>query len=153
MEVRIDNINIKLCDNVRRDLNSIYLSNQMFETGGILLGRFSKSLDLIEICEAYEIKTGLFSKMYYKRNVKRAQKIIDTRWIESDGEINYLGEWHTHPNMRAFASSTDINSIKNLLHKVGFEIPCVVMLILGKDRETNLVIGKGGKINAFIFNR
>ena len=153
MEVRIDNINIKLCDNVRRDLNSIYLSNQMFETGGILLGRFSKSLDLIEICEAYEIKTGLFSKMYYKRNVKRAQKIIDTRWIESDGEINYLGEWHTHPNMRAVASSTDINSIKYLLHKVGFEIPCVVMLILGKDRETNLVIGKGGKINAFIFNR
>ncbi len=153
MEFQIDNIKIRLCDKILRDLNSIYINNQMFETGGILLGKFTKSLDSIDICEVYEIKTGLFSRIYYKRNVKKAQRIIDARWKESNGEINYLGEWHTHPNMRALASSTDFNSLKNLLYKVGYEIPCIIMLILGEDQETNLVIAKGDKLNAFIFNR
>ena len=153
MIIGIENTKIILSNESVEQLKIIYNNNPNFETGGILLGSFSKSPDIFEITEIYEIKTVFTSRIFYKRNANRAQKIVNSRWEETDGKINYLGEWHTHPNMRAFPSKTDFDTLKKLILRVNNHIPGVIMLILGKDKETNLVLGKGKNIYAYIFNR
>ena len=35
------------------------------------------------------------------------QRICDSRWESSGGTMHYIGEWHTHPEMRPTPSSID----------------------------------------------
>ena len=111
----INNLKIIVKPEVISDLKRYYCSSIKYETGGILLGKFNRNNRVIEIVEVYELKTNFFSRIFYSRNARKAQKIIDKRWHETDGIINYVGEWHTHPCMQAIPSDTDINSFtKNL---------------------------------------
>jgi integrative and conjugative element protein (TIGR02256 family) len=135
-------VNDKILDNIRR----YYCSNINYETGGILLGKFNKENRVIEITEVYELKTNLFSRILYKRSARKAQKIINRRWHETNGAINYIGEWHTHPNMQAVPSSTDINSLKEITEKVKGVLPGTILIISGKDDQTNLILQKDNVI-------
>ena len=131
-------VNDKILDNIRR----YYCSNINYETGGILLGKFNKENRVIEITEVYELKTNLFREFCIKRSARKAQKIINRRWHETNGAINYIGEWHTHPNMQAVPSSTDINSLKEITEKVKGVLPGTILIIAGKNDQTNLILQK-----------
>lgn len=117
-----------------------------YETGGILLGKFNKENKVIEIAEVYEIKTNFFSRILYRRNAKKAQKIINKRWRQTDGVINYIGEWHTHPGMQAIPSTTDLNSLSEISTKVRDFLPGTLLLIVGEGEKINLVVQCGGVI-------
>ncbi len=140
MNYNINGLKIILNSEVIDEIKKYYNSSLRYETGGVLIGKFNKDNKVIEVIEVYELKTNFFSKILYKRNVKKAQKIINKRWHESGGVLNYVGEWHTHPNMRALPSHTDINSLKEIASKVHEILPGVVMIIAGDDNEINLVI-------------
>ena len=90
--------------------------------------------------EAYELKTNFFSRILYKRNTRKAQKIINKRWFETDGVINYVGEWHTHPCMQVSPSDTDIHSLKEITAKVKDSLPGTLLIIVGKDEKINLIV-------------
>ncbi len=49
------------------------------------------------------------------RNVKKAQRIAEHAWKESNGERLYLGEWHTHPEDVPSPSRDDRTLLKNML--------------------------------------
>lgn len=83
------------------------------EAGGILLGRvYSNSHVLIE--EATNPNrldhAGL---VFFDRSRKAAQEIVNRAWQESDGERNYLGEWHTHSVPHPAPSPRDRQMIRN----------------------------------------
>lgn len=82
----------------------------------------------------------------YKRSGRKAQKIINRRWYETNGVINYIGEWHTHPNMQAVPSSTDISSLKEITEKVKGVLPGTILIIAGKENQTNLILQKDNAI-------
>lgn len=117
-----------------------------YETGGILLGKFNKENRVVEITEVHELKTNFFSRILYKRSGRKAQKIINRRWNETNGVINYIGEWHTHPNMQAVPSSTDISSLKEITEKVKGVLPGTILIIAGKENQTNLILQKDNAI-------
>lgn len=143
MNYEINNLKIIVKDEVIDNIKKSYWSNLKYETGGILLGKFNRKNKLIEISEVYELKTSLFSKILYKRNARKAQKIINKRWKETEGIINYIGEWHTHPNMLAHPSGTDINSLKEIHDKVKHVLPGTILIIVGKDENINLIVQSG----------
>lgn len=118
----------------------------MIVTGGILLGKFNKENRVVEITEVHELKTNFFSRILYKRSGRKAQKIINRRWHETNGVINYIGEWHTHPNMQAVPSSTDISSLKEITEKVKGVLPGTILIIAGKENQTNLILQKDNAI-------
>jgi len=153
MRYKINGVFIKLEQDVIYQLNAYYQENTQYETGGILLGCIGDEGNVIVIREAYQIKSTWYSPIQYKRNAKKAQKIINKRWRETEGFINYVGEWHTHPNMRPLPSSIDKKSLYKITNCIDKQIPVVALLILGKDNETTLTVGRGQKIDALIFNR
>ena len=132
-------------------LNSYYIGNTK-EVGGILLGRFAGGI-IYEVTEMVCIGSLHNTRIHYQRDVKMAQRIIDKRWRETNGEINYLGEWHTHPNMLAIPSATDLNSLSAIMDKVGHILPVVILLILGANNQTSLNVRKESVNYAYIFDR
>ena len=146
MNYDINNLKIIVNNEILSNIRRYYRSNIKYETGGILLGKFNKENRVIEITEIYELKTSLFSRILYKRSARKAQKIIDRRWHQTNGAINYIGEWHTHPNMQAIPSSTDINSLKEITEKVKGILPGTILIIAGKDEKINLIVQKGNVI-------
>ncbi len=136
----INDLKILVRPEVLSDLRRYYYSGMKYETGGILLGKFNRNNRVIEIVEVYELKTNFFSRILYRRNARKAQKIINKRWRETDGVINYIGEWHTHPCMQAIPSDTDINSLKEIAEKVRDTLPGTILIIVGKDEKINLVV-------------
>ena len=143
-------LTIRLSNQVVNKLNSFYSSEKKYETGGILLGLFNH--DFIEITEAYKLKSDILSKFHYRRNTKLAQKLVDKRWTETNGVVNYLGEWHTHPEMSSTPSCVDKITLANVLFRLEDKIPGVVILILGKNKEITMMIGKGKETYALLLS-
>ncbi|MED3554282.1 ribosomal-processing cysteine protease Prp [Cytobacillus praedii] len=114
------------------------------ESGGILLGKVYNDLIIIDqISEpSREDKCGRF---YFVRNVKRAQKIVERAWKESNGERIYLGEWHTHPEDIPTPSRDDKILLKNMLKHSRMEIDFLFMVIIGRISPYFAVIQKGMK--------
>ena len=73
--------------------------------------------------------------MFFIRNSRRAQKIINKQWKKSNGTINYLGEWHTHGWVKPYPSSTDKELLKMIIADKSNVWNEVFMLILGNDNS------------------
>lgn len=146
MKYDINDLKIIVNDKILDDIRKYYYLNTNYETGGILLGKFNKENRVVEITEVHELKTNFFSRILYKRSGRKAQKIINRRWYETNGVINYIGEWHTHPNMQAVPSSTDISSLKEITEKVKGVLPGTILIIAGKENQTNLILQKDNAI-------
>lgn len=151
MTFRTNGITIILPGEIIGELNKYYIGNTK-EVGGILLGRFAGGI-IYEVTEMSCISSLHSTRIHYQRDVKKAQSIINKRWRETNGEINYLGEWHTHPNMFATPSVTDMESLSAIVDKVESVLPVVMLLILGANDKTSLNVRKGNVNYACIFDR
>ena len=151
MIFRANEITIIIPEDIICELDRYYSGNEK-EVGGILLGRFAGGI-IYEVTEIACINFLHSSRIYYRRDVKKAQNIINKRWRETNGEINYLGEWHTHPNMFATPSTTDMESLSAIMHKVGNVLPVVMLLILGANNKNSLNVRKENVNYACIFDR
>lgn len=68
----------------------------MNEGGGILLGKVKNDYTEFIITDISEpCKRDRSGKYYFVRNKDSAQEIINKVWRLSEGEVNYIGEWHT----------------------------------------------------------
>lgn len=145
MIYKINGLKIVIRPEVITEINRYYHNNFNYEVGGILFGKFSRENKVIEIMEVCQVKSSFFSKILYKRDVKKAQRIIDKRWYETNGVLNYVGEWHTHPGMQAVPSVVDKNSLREIMMMVQDVLPGIVLLIAGKEDKINLVVQRENK--------
>ena len=68
------------------------------EAGGILIGRIKGNcIYLDDLTEPYSDDKQ--TKYAFKRSSKGHQEYMDKLWLESNKEITYLGEWHTHDQL------------------------------------------------------
>jgi len=121
------------------------IKKNQHESGGILLGRVYKDLILVDTVSepSREDKSGRY---YFFRNVKKAQKIIEDAWNNSQGERIYLGEWHTHPESKPIPSIDDRKLLNNMLKDTRMEIEFLLMTIIGQNDNYMGVQQKGKKV-------
>ncbi|WP_432404870.1 Mov34/MPN/PAD-1 family protein [Wukongibacter sp. M2B1] len=132
---RIDkNTIVTISDLVIEKINKYRQLNRMYESGGILLGRvkidYSEYIidDISEPCSRdRRYRYGFI------RNKDKAQKIINEAFDKSNGVIQYLGEWHTHPECNPTPSIVDRNLINNCSEKIENVSEIIFMIILGYD--------------------
>lgn len=83
------------------------------EAGGILIGK--RRGDHLEVTTASPPQArDVRSRGRFTRYPDGHQRIAEERWLVTDGEDNYLGEWHTHPQTHASPSSIDTREWKKL---------------------------------------
>jgi len=108
------------------------------EGGGVLLGRFilnSKNIvvDKVTVPMIGDKRT----RSGFIRGEKMHQRIIESSWRKSEGRCNYLGEWHTHPEMYPTPSGQDIKNWKEILSSRIFSSLYLYFVIVG-TRETRI---------------
>lgn len=116
-----------------------YDQARYFEVGGILLGRISFDRKTIFIDSAEVVKSKKLYSLAYERNGKKAQKMINNIWKATEGEINYLGEWHTHPDIAPIPSFRDRKTIIDLTkEKDSSYFPFSILLIMGRNKKMTI---------------
>lgn len=79
------------------------------ESGGILLGyRRGEHLHVVDATEPHPRDRR--SRFGFHRKESYHQSMAVRKWTESGQKMDYLGEWHTHPEQLPTPSSTDIRS-------------------------------------------
>ena len=79
------------------------------EAGGVLLGCYRGSH--IEVVSATRPGPGDIRKplSFIRRCSSHKQEALK-QWNESDKSITYIGEWHTHPQIKPYPSQTDFTN-------------------------------------------
>lgn len=101
MIIRLNDITVELTESFLIKIKEYTQDIGKKESGGILLGGYIQEQNKYVITEA-SVPNGNDKRgpAFFIRDYKRAQKIIDKCWSESEGTINYLGEWHTQVTIK-----------------------------------------------------
>lgn len=119
--------------------------NDRYEAGGLLLGfRRGPHLEVVDITTP-QPKDSRHRFSFYRcdpLHEKHAKKM----WSKSKNTIDYLGEWHTHPERKPHPSRLDENEWKKLMSA---RKSSMVFLILGTSGNW-LGVGEGKKLSRCI---
>ncbi len=113
-------------------ISTLSLASNGIETGGVLIG-CPVSLDdgvALVICHATLPGEGAIrTPAYFDRDKEYCGKIVNAYHTTSDGVLNYVGEWHSHPGRDTRPSSLDNASLFLVARDRGYTINSPVSLI------------------------
>lgn len=90
------------------------LNDSSLESAGVLIGE-RRNIHIIIKTLSEPSPTDFRSRFMVDRVSKHHQKAVDDAFKKSNGDWQYLGEWHTHPEDIPVPSMTDYSSwYKNL---------------------------------------
>lgn len=113
---------------VKRILKYRQLNFRQTEAGGVLIGeRRGKHIIVKEISEPG--KGDRRSRFSVDRRGPHHQKIVNAAFESSAGILQYVGEWHTHPEDHPSPSYTDLSSWRQNLN----ESEAMILLIVGRS--------------------
>ncbi len=114
----------------------IQCCKQHKESGGILLGKKIQNHPTYVLTEISEpTKRDERKRFSFLRDKNSAQHIINQRWNETNGIVNYLGEWHTHPEYSPIPSQTDKKLICQVINDNSNVFTKVFLIIVGMDQS------------------
>lgn len=111
------------------------------ETGGVLLGHYSKFGDRLVVTKATgPPRDSRRFPFAFIRGTAGLTKRFRRDWEEG---IYYVGEWHFHPNASTQPSPTDIAEIKAVGREADYRCPHPTLVILGGDPSAAWSLGVG----------
>jgi len=103
----------------------------MIETGGILVGWYTETLDCAMVMHASEEPAdSRKGRTCFHRGVAGLQQWLQKLWCGKRRHY-YLGEWHFHPAGASLPSGTDISEMKSLSKSMGYHCPEPLLIIIG----------------------
>lgn len=134
MIIRLEHVLVELTETLVKKIKKYTQDEGKSEAGGILLGGFIPTENKYIITDAsVPNDDDVSGPMFFVRKHMRAQEIINKCWIESNGKINYLGEWHTHGCKNPRPSITDKKLLEMIISDQSNVWSEIFMLILGRN--------------------
>lgn len=134
--LRFNRSHVEFYDNVITRLES-FRQNKVEdkESGGILIGRFIIGTNDVVIHEVtIPTKADRRNRSFFKRSKKATQNLINAMWKNSNGTLNYLGEWHTHPEDIPSPSEIDLNNWYKITQSAYYEQEFLFFVIVGRKK-------------------
>lgn len=104
-----------------------------YETGGILIGKYSDDCTTAIINEATSPPNDSKHRLStFFRGTKSLMNKLDSAWQNG---YYYLGEWHYHPNSSSEPSLTDRKQMVTLSTNKKLNCPEPILLIIGESRK------------------
>lgn len=143
----------KVCILIRQhvldQLIKICKDSDVLETGGILIGKYSKDLGCAIISEITNApKDSKRGRTTFERGVAGLKSILQ-KALRLNRHY-YLGEWHYHPYGSANPSTTDKRQVKEISEDEKYNCPEPILVIIGGDPNQTLEIGVFVQIKKFI---
>jgi integrative and conjugative element protein (TIGR02256 family) len=104
------------------------------ETGGVIAGFRENGVWILSSPMPPNSKNKA-GRTWLKRDRESAQEFVNEAFKRNDGRINYLGEWHTHPEPHPNPSCDDFKMLKDLLRTSKLEIDFLMGVIVGDTGE------------------
>ena len=105
------------------------LKHPEVETGGAMLGYKNFSDNVYYITTIIDAGPKAIRKRYnFKCDLDYSNMMIDKLISNSCRKLEYIGEWHSHPEIEPFPSDVDLDSLCNMTLSYKKE---VVMVIFG----------------------
>jgi len=102
---------------------------------GLLLGRLIvDSEDLIADQITEPMAGDRRGRFNFFRKRQPAQNSVNRAWTESCSTLNYLGEWHSHPEDIPSPSGHDLSEWRRITHTSRFEQKSLFFIIVGRTR-------------------
>jgi integrative and conjugative element protein (TIGR02256 family) len=101
------------------------------ESGGVIVGRCLDNNNFIFDDVSVPSKKDIRSRFNFLRKTYYHQDFVNEVWSKSDGTINYLGEWHTHPELHPMPSFIDRKNWKKLIKTTVFDGEVLFFIIMG----------------------
>ncbi len=119
------------------------------EIGGIFLGSYSHvGVEEAKIKEILVPEAFVSSTILFTRKAKGINRLIKERFYASNGNIIYLGEWHSHPFGLSEYSELDLRSIKAIAESryvaILHPILCIMHHYNEEWRERFFIFFRGG---------
>lgn len=157
MVVNIGNIKLEITEYAFDKIKKYKQTMGLNEAGGILLGGYISEDNKYVITDISEPNsTDYATPTSFIRGGQEAQSIINLEWKNSDGKINYLGEWHTHGCVNPVPSLTDKKLLCKLVKDKSNVWDEIFMIIMGNTGNFYIGVGTNdskGKITNEIFIR
>ena len=100
------------------------------ETGGILVGSYTRRHTVAEVVEALpaspDSKAG---RTWFFRGVAGLNRLLSRYWRRR--QLFYLGEWHCHPNGQPVPSSCDCVQMQEIAQGNRYACPEPLLLVVG----------------------
>ncbi|MBN1875003.1 MAG: Mov34/MPN/PAD-1 family protein [Anaerolineae bacterium] len=103
------------------------------ETGGVLIGRFEKEYVLIDYATAPG-PDAQHTTHEFKRDGIYCQEVLDRIVAESEGLVDYIGEWHSHPS-KSRPSSKDVMAMRWIANNKKYAIQNPIMCICMQEHK------------------
>ena len=113
------------------------------ESGGILLG-YRRGVNLHVTTATPPQSDDRRWRFLFKRSARYHQEIALRQWTDSKRTIDYLGEWHTHPQEHPRPSMTDLSEWSKI--SAQRQTP-MVFVIMGWNGESWVGLSKGREID------
>jgi integrative and conjugative element protein (TIGR02256 family) len=100
------------------------------ESGGVMMGKIiNGQINVLKL----SVPTALdkASRTNFERSKLGAQIILDYEFFNSNGQLTYLGEWHTHPEEFPTPSFTDLHMLKDQFKNNKLNTDFLMLLIKG----------------------
>ena len=117
--------------------------NAATEAGGILLG-YRRGTHLHVVDATIPHAADRRSRFRFSRAKESHQHIALQRWKETYGTVDYLGEWHTHPEEMPSPSSIDSSEWRRIYEQR--PVP-MLFVILGWSSHVWIGVGSGSRLD------
>ncbi|MGO4812143.1 Mov34/MPN/PAD-1 family protein [Cupriavidus sp. 2MCAB6] len=125
------------------------LAPSSHEAGGILMG-FRRGSHVHVAAISSPQPGDQQHRFGFHRQARAHQRIAVRHWNAQQQTMDYLGEWHTHPEIRPSPSSIDTHEWRRLC--AGKSVP-MIFLIVGTENALWLGVGQRSTLsgaNAFV---
>ena len=112
------------------------------EAGGILLG-YRRDPHLHVVAATTPQPGDHRSRFHFHRADPKHQRVATNRWHASDMTVDYLGEWHTHPEEYPSPSVLDYSEWRKICARRSHPM---LFIILGWSGQMWLGVSHGGSI-------
>jgi integrative and conjugative element protein (TIGR02256 family) len=130
-----DGMTLRFSESACNALRKFRQTGRRNEAGGILLGRILANDEIVIEKVTRPGALDRAGRYFFDRARGPAQRTVEREWKKSNGEIIYLGEWHSHPEDFPTPSSRDKEMIRNMFKDTRMEIDFLVELIIGLEDD------------------
>ncbi|NTE35225.1 Mov34/MPN/PAD-1 family protein [Agrobacterium tumefaciens] len=99
------------------------------EAGGQMFARLSPGKWRIEVATGLR-RGDRRGRFHFWPNRKAEQDEINTYFKQG---LDFVGDWHTHPESRPSPSNADYRSVANVVRESTHELPGMLMCIVGRE--------------------
>lgn len=124
------------------------------ETGGVLMGYWSKESTEVVVTECVEAGPASVHRMTaFSPDHDYQNKEIARIYGESGRITTYLGDWHSHPNESSYLSRSDRRTLMRIVASRTARAPIALMAVLAGGNPWRLAILSGSSLRSYFGTR